>query len=409
VRQQTPAFVQTTHTQKNPTQPNSQNAILRVIKKMPPSTATHDRNPLWQALTGLSPTPPRIPRKCLAHKRVLLTGAGGSIGSALAHAIAAANPAHLILLDTSEHSLYEIDRDLPATSPHTALLGSVTDRLLLDDLFRHHRPEIVFHAAAFKHVPLIEQNPFAALANNALGTYTLAQAAADHRADHLILVSTDKAVDPHSLMGATKRIAELAILALGETSPTTRMSAVRLGNVLGSQGSVLPLFLDQIARGLPVTVTHPEASRYFLTLDQTVAALLDALETPAAAGSILVPQLAPPIRIRDLARHLLHQHSSTAKIHFTDLRPGDKLEESLISPSEHWLPGSDASPGSDLRALTSPHPTTAVFRTAMHALAEAVAGRDLTAALDIVLHLVPGYTPSSTLAHSIRPIEEASA
>jgi FlaA1/EpsC-like NDP-sugar epimerase len=375
---------------------------------MPPSTATHDRDPLWQALTGLPPTPLRIPRECLAHKRVLLTGAGGSIGSALAHAVAASNPAHLILLDTSEHSLYEIDRDLP-TAPHTAILGSVTDRLLLDDIFRHHRSEIVFHAAAFKHVPLIEQNPFAALANNALGTYTLAQAAADHRADHLLLVSTDKAVAPHSLMGATKRIAELAVLALGETSPTTRMSAVRLGNVLGSHGSVLPLFLDQIARGLPLTVTHPDARRFFLTLDQTVSALLDALETPTQPGTILVPELAPPILILDLAHHLLRQHTSPTEIHFTGLRPGDKLEESLISPREHWLPGSDASPESNLRALTSPHPTAAIFRTTMHALAEAVARRDLTAALGIVLHLVPEYTPSPTLTHSIRQPEEARA
>jgi FlaA1/EpsC-like NDP-sugar epimerase len=375
---------------------------------MPSPTATNDPTHIWHALTGLSPTAPPTPRESLAHRRILLTGAGGSIGSALAHAIAASNPTHLILLDTSEHSLYEIDRDLTSAIPHTAILGSVTDRPLLDDLFLHYRPEIVFHAAAFKHVPLIEQNPFAALANNAIGTYALAQAAARQHADQLILVSTDKAVDPHSLMGATKRLAELAILTLGETN-STRMSAVRLGNVLGSHGSVLPLFLDQIARGLPLTVTHPEARRYFLTLDQTVAALLDALETPAPPSSILVPELAPPIRILDLARHLLAQHTSPAEILFTGLRPGDKLEESLISAREHWLPDSDASPTPNLRALTSPHPTATSLAETMRSLAEAVTHRDLAAALDLVLQLVPEYTPSPTLTHSIHPAEEARA
>ncbi|HEX4651940.1 MAG TPA: polysaccharide biosynthesis protein [Granulicella sp.] len=382
---------------------------------MPSSTAIHDPNLLWHALTGLSSAAPPTPRHSLAHKRVLLTGAGGSIGSALAHAIAASHPAHLLLLDTSEHSLYEIDRAL-ATVSHAAILGSVTDRPLLDDLFHHHRPEIIFHAAAFKHVPLIEQNPFAALANNALGTWTLAQAAAQHRAAHLLLVSTDKAVDPHSLMGATKRLAELALLALAETTPTrttrTRMSIVRLGNVLGSHGSVLPLFLDQLARNLPLTVTHPDARRFFLTLDHTVAALLDALETPAIPSTILVPELAPPIRILDLARHLIaHQRATPAEIRFTGLRPGDKLEESLISPREHWLPVSNNGPHptlcaplpSPLRALVSPHPTAAVFAAAMHALAEAVAHRDLTRALDLVLQLVPEYMPSPTLTHSIHP------
>ena len=387
------------------TQSNKQDAILSGIKKMPSPTATNDPSHIWQALTGLSPTAPPPPRESLADRRILLTGAGGSIGSALALAIATSNPAHLVLLDTSEHNLYEIDRGLP-TTPHTAILGSVTDHPLLDDLFHHHRPEIVFHAAAFKHVPLIERNPFAALANNALGTHTLALATARYHANHLVLVSTDKAVDPHSLMGATKRLAELAILTLGETS-STKMSAVRLGNVLGSHGSVLPLFLDQIARGLPLTVTHPEARRYFLTLEQTVAALLDALETPAPPSSILVPELAPPIRILDLARHLLAEHTSPAEILFTGLRPGDKLEESLISPREHWLPNSDASPTPNLRALTSP--TATFLAETMHSLAEAVTHRDLAAALDLVLQLVPEYTPSPALTHSIHPAEETRA
>jgi FlaA1/EpsC-like NDP-sugar epimerase len=406
----------------------------------------HPLDSLWSRLTGLSPSVPRPPRQSLTGKRILVTGAGGSIGSALTRTIAASHPASLILLDSAEHSLYEIDRAL-AGVPHTAILGSVTDRPLLAELFRQHRPQIIVHAAAFKHVPLIEQNPFAAIANNALGTYALAQSALLHRAEHLLLVSTDKAVDPHSLMGATKRIAELIILALAhsgsvaatnttKTTRTTKMTAVRLGNVLGSHGSVVPLFLHQIACGGPITVTHPEARRYFLTLAQTVTALLDALETPAAVeapeapavpgtSTILIPELAPPIRILDLAHHLLAQHSSSAEIVFTGLRPGDKLEESLLSPHESLREsGHESIPESTwestrghcppdrrthLRAISSSAPTAAALESAMHHLDHALQRRDLAAALRTVLHLVPEYTPSAQLATAIPNAEEARA
>jgi FlaA1/EpsC-like NDP-sugar epimerase len=434
------------------------NAILGGTTTMPsPSAANgpHDHehehhdplDSLWHRLTGLSPSVAHTPRKSLTDKRILVTGAGGSIGSALARNIAASNPASLILLDSAEHSLYQIDRALAGTRhtaiPHTAILGSVTDRPLLAELFRQHRPQIIVHAAAFKHVPLIEQNPFAAIANNALGTYALAQSALLHRAEHLLLVSTDKAVDPHSLMGASKRIAELTILALAHSggvatnaTNTTKMTALRLGNVLGSHGSVVPLFLDQIARGGPITVTHPEARRYFLTLDQTVTALLDALETPATletpaaletsdaldapavpgTGTILIPDLAPPIRILDLARHLRQRHASAAEIVFTGLRPGDKLEESLLSSRES-IPesirefprgsGRDSS-RARLRSVEVPAnsaPTLAALEAAMLALDHALQQRDLAAALRTVLHLVPEYTPSAQLASAIPPIQ----
>jgi len=371
---------------------------------------THGLDDLWHQLTGLSPATPGIDRDSIAGKRILLTGAGGSIGAALARSIAAADPAQLILLDANEHSLYQIDREL-ASLPRPAhaqpVLGSVTDRALLEDLFRRHQPEIVLHAAAFKHVPLMEQNPFAALTNNALGTYTLAQSAAHHGAERFVLVSTDKAVAPHSLMGASKRIAELVVLCLG-SSGATRMSAVRLGNVLGSQGSVVPLFLEQIARGVPLTITDPEARRYFLTLGQAVAALLGALAVPHVPGTILVPQVAPPIRILDLARHLLEQHvghTLSGAITFTGLRPGDKLEESLLSPREQWLPEAHAG----LRALSSPHPTAVELADALRSLEEVVQQRDLAGALHVVQHLVPEYTPSSQLTQSLPHAEEARA
>jgi FlaA1/EpsC-like NDP-sugar epimerase len=384
---------------------------------------THGLDDLWRQLTGLPLAAPRIPHDALAGRRVLLTGAGGSIGSALARSIAAAKPAQLLLLDSNEHSLYQIDRELAAlprtASSHPAILGSVTDRSLLEDLFHCHRPEIVLHAAAFKHVPLMEQNPFAALANNALGTYILAQAAAHHGAEHMVLVSTDKAVDPHSLMGASKRIAELVVLSLGAASGT-RLSAVRLCNVLGSQGSVVPLFLDQIARGVPLTITDPEARRYFVPLEQAVEALLDALATPALPGSLFVPQLAPPIRILDLARQLLDlardlsgrhggRDSVSGGITFTGLRPGDKLEESLLSSREQWFPSAHAAAQSGLRGLSSPHPTAAELTVALRGLEDAVERRDLADTLRVVQDLVPEYIPSSQLTLFVQHAEEACA
>jgi FlaA1/EpsC-like NDP-sugar epimerase len=260
---------------------------------------------------------------------VLVTGAGGYIGSALVRAIAAAMPAHLILLDSSEQNLFGIHSAMAARPdgvPHEPILGSVTDGPLLDDIFLRFRPQLVIHAAAFKHVALLERNPFAAIRNNAIGTYTLAQAAAAHNAGQLVLVSTDKAVNPRSIMGASKRLAELTVAAL--SSPACRMRAVRLGNVLGSPGSVVPIFQEQIAHGGPVTVTDPDATRYFMPLDAAVQAILAAA---ADTRSVVVPDLGEPRRIIDLARSLI---SGDTPIQFIGLRPGEKLHEDLRYPAE---------------------------------------------------------------------------
>ncbi len=350
----------------------------------------------------------RLPARHITSKRILITGAGGSIGSALAQAIAAAAPASLILLDASEHALYQIDRTLNA-APHTSILGSVRDPHLLEEIFHLHQPEIVFHAAAFKHVPLLEHNPFAAIQNNVLGAYALLQAATRHRTGHAVLVSTDKAADPLSIMGASKRIAEL--LALSTSIP--RISVVRLGNVLGTQGSVVPLFLEQIAHGGPVTVTHPEARRFFLTLDHSIHALLAALE-PRPNGTILLPNLDAPIRIADLARRLIEENSSPASIVFTQLRPGDKLEESLLSRRETLLPHPSHHP-QVLRPIVSPALPAATLHAAMRVLQQAVANRDLDTLLSTILQLVPEYTPSAILLNSreeslnAKPLQEAQA
>jgi FlaA1/EpsC-like NDP-sugar epimerase len=380
------------------------------INSMPPKplqpdpesqAVSKDSDPLaWHRLLGTTPQP----EPSLAHldgKRLLITGAGGSIGSALATSIAPA-AATLILLDTAETALYEIDRDLRALGHNPiSILGSITNPALLTDLFRTHRPEIVLHAAAYKHVPLLEQNPFAAIANNVLGTHTLLEAAAHHQAARLLLVSTDKAVAPHSLMGASKRLAEL--LCLVHPLPTT---VVRLGNVLGSHGSVVPLFLHQLTQGHPLTVTHPHSRRFFLTLDQAVQAIIEALAV-TGTSSLLASNLTHQIRIVDLARHLIELHASSSEIVFTVLRPGDKLEESLISPEEHWLPTNAST--SNLRAIQTPTPAATRLQSALSVLEQAIEARDLSTLLRIVQQLVPDYTPTLELLSQLPQTEVAQA
>src|SRR5580658_2613021 len=237
-------------------------------------------------------------------RTILLTGAGGSIGSALAKTVMRLGPRCLILLDNSERSLNEIDLELAHIdrNSHTSVLGDICDAKLLSELFKRYRPEVVYHAAAFKHVPLAENNPFAAVRNNALGTASLARISQAEGVASFVMVSTDKAVDPISIMGASKRVAELALLNLN--NPKNRMSAVRLANVLGSQGGVVPTFLNQISQGGPVTVTHQSVSRYFLAMDEAVELILLASGL-AESGGIFVPQASPPVKILDIALELI--------------------------------------------------------------------------------------------------------
>jgi FlaA1/EpsC-like NDP-sugar epimerase len=336
---------------------------------------------------------PSLPTKAIDGQRVLITGAGGSIGSALAHLIAAQNPRQIVLLDASEQSLYRIDRDLAA--PDSAVLGSVCDRALLDEVFANHHPQVVFHAAAFKHVPLMEFNPIAALQNNAIGTFILAQTAARYHVEQFVMVSTDKAVEPSSIMGASKRIAELVILAMG--CKRTRFKSVRLGNVLASQGSVLPLFQSQIDRGQPLSVTHPQASRYFLTLDHAAQLLLLAI-SEEFAPSILIPKLGDPIRIEEIATRMLANQPSESRIEFTGLRPGDKLTEKLLSDEEYFLDDRKA----PLRPIHSESPSRDELEHAMQQLEQAAQQRNLPQLMRIVGHLVPDYEPSKVIRAAIQ-------
>jgi len=283
--------------------------------------------------------------KAIAGKTILLTGAGGFIGSALAEAIVRLKPGHLILLDHSERNLNEIDLKLAANTArdlYTSVLGDICDMKLLSEVFQSYRPHTVYHAAAFKHVPLMETNPFAAVANNALGTYNLAKLVRASGLANMLMISTDKAVNPISIMGASKHVAELALLNLD--SPKTCMSAIRLGNVWGSQGSVVPMFLNQISQGGPITVTHPAVSRYFLKIDEAVELIFLAAGLEGGGG-IFIPQLGAPMKIVDVAQHLISQDRSKNEkvipVTFTGLRAGDKMSEEFLSEEEAAEPTID--------------------------------------------------------------------
>lgn len=323
----------------------------------------------------------------IARKRVLITGAGGSIGSALAHAIAAYGPEALVLMDFSEQALYRIDREIGV--PHKAILADICDDVATVEVFEQYRPQIVFHAAAFKHVPLMESHPFAAVRNNAVGTFTLARAAARHGAEQVVIVSTDKAVEPASIMGASKRIAELVGLTLA--SSATKIKAVRLGNVYGSQGSVVPLFAEQIAKGGPLTVTHAEATRYFLTVSEAAEYLLLALSDVFPSG-VLVPDLSEPVRVEEIARELIEKSGSRAEISYIGLRPGEKLHERLLAEDESF-----EGVARPLRVIRSVGVSADEAERAVRDLGAAIAARAVGQLLGVVMRLVPSYKPSETV------------
>jgi FlaA1/EpsC-like NDP-sugar epimerase len=332
-------------------------------------------------------------------KRILVTGAGGWIGAALTLALAGFAPKQMVLFEAAERNLYEIDstlRQLSCPIAYVPILGSVSRPALLDEIFRRYHPQIVYHAAAYKHVPLMEQNPFAAIENNSIGTRRLVESAASHRTEQLILLSTDKAADPASIMGASKRIAELVVLMQG--SHGSLMKAVRLGNVLGSEGSIVPLFLKQMSSGLPVTVTHPDVRRYFLTTADAVTVLLQAAHAETAAG-ILVPDLAEPLKVEALARHLMAKTHATSTVVFTGLRPGEKMCEALLSARESFT--TDPGEGEPLRRVKSPCLAPEMMAEVLEELEQACQERSLKRLLKAVLRAVPEYQPSSLMQMAV--------
>jgi FlaA1/EpsC-like NDP-sugar epimerase len=280
-------------------------------------------------------------KKFIEGKNVLVTGGGGSIGSELCRQISKYHPKKLIILDIYENSAYDIQQELLRTHGNNVdiciEIASIRDKEKMENIFKTLSPDIVFHAAAHKHVPLMEHNPEEAIKNNVFGTYNVAKMADKYDTSKFVLISTDKAVNPTNIMGATKRIAEM-IIQYFSTFSCTSYSAVRFGNVLGSNGSVIPLFQKQIESGGPVTVTHPEIVRYFMTISEAVDLVLQA-GALADGGEIFILDMGQPVKIRDLAENMIKlsglKLGKDIKIEYTGIRPGEKLYEELLTDDEN--------------------------------------------------------------------------
>ena len=274
------------------------------------------------------------------NKVVLVTGGGGSIGSELCRQIATFNPKHLIIVDNYENNAYAIQQELIRKYGNnlnlSTIIASIREEVRMEEIFKEYRPEVVFHAAAHKHVPLMENAPSEAIKNNIFGTYKVASLADKYKVKRFVLISTDKAVNPTNIMGATKRAAEMIIQTLNEKSDT-EFVAVRFGNVLGSNGSVIPLFKNQILEGGPVTITHPDIIRYFMTIPEAVGLVIQA-GAMAKGGEIFILDMGEPVKIVDLANNLIKlsgfEPGEDIKIEFTGLRPGEKLYEELLMSEE---------------------------------------------------------------------------
>jgi FlaA1/EpsC-like NDP-sugar epimerase len=342
----------------------------------------------------------------LSGRAVLVTGAGGSIGSELCRQIARHQPRVLIGFDQAETALYQIEQELRESFPDLAFypaVGSVQNRRRIEEVFEEHQPESVYHAAAYKHVPLMEAHPFEAVENNVFGTRNLARAAAGYGAQEFVLVSSDKAVRPAGVMGATKRVAEMICQA--ERSGTTRFRAVRFGNVLGSSGSVIPNFRRQIETGGPVTVTHPDMRRYFMTISEAAELVLQA-SAMGSGGEIFVLDMGEPVRILDLARKMVllsgFRPDIDIPIVFSGMRPGEKLFEELRTLEENTA----STPHAQIRVFSGLAPQPEAIRRALDDLKRAVEERAAARVVSLLQQMVPDYTPSMAVLRS-QPRREA--
>ena len=340
----------------------------------------------------------------LEGKRVLVTGAGGSIGSELSRQIARRNPAELVLLGHGENSIFEILLELQGNYPSLKLIPIIADIRnvqRLDSVFKTHQPQIVFHAAAHKHVPLMEANPVEAITNNVIGTRNVVQTALDHNVERFVLISTDKAVRPSSIYGATKRLAEMIVLDAAHQRQRV-FTVVRFGNVLGSRGSIIPIFKNQIASGGPITITHPEMTCFFMTIPEAVYLVLQA-SSMQNGGEVFVLNMGQPVRILDLAEDLIKlsglEPHKDIEITFTGIRPGEKLAEEL------WDEGTPL--------MQTPHPD--IFRLDQDAsflipnLPQAIErlftlSADRNALNKLIDELIPGSHISETLLSDLQPL-----
>jgi FlaA1/EpsC-like NDP-sugar epimerase len=330
----------------------------------------------------------------LTGKVVMVTGAGGSIGSELCRQIASFLPKKLVLYEASEFALYNIEQELQMNFPHLEiayLAGDVRDDARLEQAFSECKPSVVFHAAAYKHVPLMERhNTWQAVRNNVFGTWRVASCAQRHGVETFVLISTDKAVNPTNVMGTTKRLAEMVCQSLQQESGT-RFVIVRFGNVLGSNGSVIPKFREQIAKGGPITVTHPEITRYFMSIPEAAQLVMQA-GCMGRGGEIFVLDMGEPVKIVDLAKDMIRLSGLAVddiRIEFTGLRAGEKLYEELLANDENTLP--------------TPHPKLRIAQARaangeMQNLLEWISS-NTTNSDDVVRehlrHWVPEYTPTS--------------
>lgn len=359
-------------------------------------------------------------QKNILGKTVLVTGAGGSIGSELCRQILAVGPAKLLLVDSSEFALYSVHRDLSRFPREDGiehdlvpLLGSVTDQDRMLRILQAWRPDTIFHAAAYKHVPLVEHNPLEGMRNNAIGTLRMAELAVQQGVKNFVLISTDKAVRPTNIMGATKRLAELVLQALAAEQATTCFSMVRFGNVLGSSGSVVPLFREQIRQGGPVTITHPEITRYFMTIPEAAQLVVQA-SAMASGGEVFVLDMGQPVRIIDLARNMIELSGRSVRsednpdgdieIAIVGMRPGEKLYEELLigdnscptsqprimMANEHFLPWRD-------------------LKRSLEELDALIEIGDVAQARALLCALVAEYMPSSEIVDWIANLETAAS
>ena len=338
-------------------------------------------------------------RERIQGKVVMVTGAAGSIGSELCRQIARFNPLALVGFDEAETPLFHLGREMSKNFPDLVFhqeIGSITRADMLQRVMQMYQPSILYHAAAYKHVPMMEKHVFAAVENNIFGTWQVALAAAKYGVEDFVMISTDKAVRPTSMMGATKRMAELVIRA-SQKERGTKFVAVRFGNVLGSNGSVVPIFKDQIAAGGPVTVTHPEMRRYFMTIPEAAQLVLQAFSI-GKGGEVFVLDMGEPVKIVDLARNLILlsglQPDRDIKIQFTGVRPGEKLFEELNLQHEHLVPTSH----SKIISYVCHHNLDAVqIKATLHRLQRIVEEQDVTSLVLLLKELIPDYNPGSKL------------